>query len=150
MKIRISDGRGAAGHRLRAQVQRRLEFILGAFRGQIESVVVQLSLAGPPRRTKRVKAPGPRSPAGSSKMDGAPAGAPASHCRIEVTLRARTVGAEDTDPDPLEAVGHAAARLRRTVARALELERAMHADQPLPLPPPPPPPAPAAGRRRGR
>ena len=118
MKIRISDGKGAAGHRLRAQVQRRLDFILGSFRGQIESVAVHLSLAKP-----------------------------ASHCRIEVTLRARTVGAEDTDVDPLEAVGHAAARLRRTVARALELERAMHADQPLPAPPPPPPPA---GRRRKR
>ena len=56
-------------------------------------------------------------------------------CEIVVELAPRTVGAEDTDVDLVAAVDNATARLRRSGARALEHERAWHADQLRLLPP---------------
>ena len=44
-------------------------------------------------------------------------------CAIEARLRARSVSAEDTDPDLMSALDRASSRLSRSLARALQREQ---------------------------
>jgi ribosomal subunit interface protein len=83
---------------LRAHVERRLGLALGRFAARIGRVTVRLT--------------GDR---GADK-----------HCAIEVALRPTSVKVEDTDADPFAAVDHAARRVSRTIARALERERELN------------------------
>ena len=93
---------------LRAHVQRRLDFALSGLGDRIASVVVRLSRPEP----RRASTP--------------------SRCQLEVVLRPRNVRAEDTDADLFVAVDNAALRLSRSVARALERERAWQDGEPEP------------------
>jgi putative sigma-54 modulation protein len=99
VKLEIDGSSVALNSRLRAHVQRRLEFALSGFGELVQGVTVRLSPADPQR------------------------GDGAKRCEIEVALRPRSVRAEDTDIDPFVAVDNAAARLQRSLGRALEHER---------------------------
>jgi putative sigma-54 modulation protein len=85
---------------LRTHVQYRLGFVLGRFADRIGRVIVRLSHA-------------------DSHASGGD-----KRCRIEVGLRPRRVDVEDTDADLFVAVNHATDRASRSIARALERERA--------------------------
>jgi ribosome hibernation promoting factor len=80
---------------LRAHVERRLGFALGRFAARIGRVTVRLS--------------------GTRGAD--------KRCEIEVGLLPKSVTVEDTDADLFAAVDHAARRVSRSIARALERER---------------------------
>ncbi len=81
---------------LRDYVERRLAFALGRFGEQVRRVTVRLS----------------------------PTGGVDKRCRIEVDLRPKRVQVEDTDADLFAAVNRASRRVARSVAHALERERA--------------------------
>lgn len=100
MKIRLTARNVALPERLRVHVRRRLALALGRFGERIEQVSV--------RFTDSATGQGP-----SQKQ-----------CRIEVELPPRSVSAQDTDADPFAAADGATDRLSRSVARALERERA--------------------------
>ena len=105
MKIQIRENSGAPSDSLRAHVQRKLDFALSGFQEQIGSVTVRLS-------------PGEPAPKGGGKGPGK-GRETVKRCEIEVRLRPRTVGVQDTDVDLLVAVDNAAGRLQRSIARAL-------------------------------
>jgi ribosomal subunit interface protein len=96
MKIRIRERNVALSAELRAHVERRLDFALARFGNEIAHVIVQF-------------------PDGEHEDKGA-----AKRCRIDVALRPANVHVEDTDPNLFAAVSHAAQRLSRSVARAIE------------------------------
>ena len=85
---------------LRTHLERRLGLALSRFADRIGTVFVRLSHAAGDGR-------------GSHKR-----------CQIEVGLRPQRVKVEDTDADLFAAVNHAADRVSRTVAHALEREAA--------------------------
>jgi putative sigma-54 modulation protein len=99
MKVRIRERDVALTGVLRAHVERRLDFALARFGNEIQRVTVQLS-NGEQR-----------------DADGA------KRCRIDVALRPAKVRVEDADADLFAAITHAAQRLSRSVARALERGR---------------------------
>jgi hypothetical protein len=100
LKLRIQKGGVAADARLRAHLNRRLDFALASFGQRVARITVRLSRAEPRR---------------------APA---VGRCEIEVTLRPRSVRVADTGADLFIAVKNAADRLIPSVARALEREGA--------------------------
>ena len=102
MRVQIRSHNFEVTAELRTHIERRLGFALGRFGERVGLVIVHVS------------------------DDGDPPLAAAKRCRIEVALRPRHVVAEDLDTDPLAAVNHAAHRVSRSVARALELEREGH------------------------
>ena len=110
MKISIREGAGARRKDVRAHVERRLDFALSGFHERIGSVTVRLTRAEPAHT----------------------GGATANRCEIEVRLRPRSVGVQDTDADLLVAVDNATGRLQRSLARALEHESLAAPDQPRP------------------
>jgi ribosome-associated translation inhibitor RaiA len=59
-------------------------------------------------------------------------GDPGKRCRIEVALHPRKVCVEEADVDLMIAIDRAAARVSRSVARALERERRLEEQQPQP------------------
>jgi putative sigma-54 modulation protein len=96
MKIQIRDRNVETTEILRAHVERRLGVALGRFGERIVRVVVRFSDTGVDKR-----------------------------CQIDVGLRPRSVRVEDTDADLFAAVDHAVDRISRSVARAIERERAV-------------------------
>ncbi len=96
MKIHIRERNIEVTEDLRAHVERRLGFALGRFGERIGRVVVRFADA-------------------DGHLD--------RRCQIEVGLRPTIVRVEDRDADLFAAVDHAADRLSRSVARALERER---------------------------
>jgi ribosomal subunit interface protein len=105
VKIEVHERSVVLDGRLRAHVQRQLDFALSGFGELVLGVTVRLSSAEPQR------------------------GEAAKRCEIEAALRPRSVRAEDTDVDLFVAVDNAARRLQRTVGRAVEQEHD-HADGP--------------------
>jgi ribosome-associated translation inhibitor RaiA len=104
LKVQIHDGSMPVDGRLRAHVQRRLDYALSAFGDRVGSVVVRLSRDQPTR-------------------------APALDCcEIQVAMRPRTVRVTDIGANPFIAVENASERLIRSVKRALEREQAWGAD----------------------
>ena len=98
MRIQIRERNVKVTEDLRAHVEGRLGFALGRFGDRIGRVMVRFS------------------------GNGAEGGSLDQRCRIEVDLRPRSVMVEDRDVDLFAAVDHAARRVARSVARALELE----------------------------
>jgi ribosome-associated translation inhibitor RaiA len=117
LKIRIDNGSVAVDDLLRAHLARRLDFALSTFGDRVGRIVVRLSQAEPVRAV-----------VGASRSSPAPS----TRCEIEVMLRPRSVRVEDTGADLFIAVGNAADRLTRSVARALERERAWKDGHPSP------------------
>ena len=99
MKIHIRERNVAVTKDLRAHVERRLGFALSRFGDGIGRVTVRFS-----------------------ETNGRGNGVD-RRCQIHVDLRPRSVQVEDTDANLFAAVDHAADRVGRSVARALELER---------------------------
>lgn len=99
MKLQVRGSNVDVTEVLRAHVTRRLRFALGRFEDRIGRVLVRFT-----------------------DVNGERGGAD-KRCRIEVALRPRTVRVDDTDADLFVAVDHAAGRVSRSVARALERER---------------------------
>jgi ribosome-associated translation inhibitor RaiA len=127
LKIRISDDSGARKGDLHAHVQRRLDFALSGFQQRIGSVTVRLSRVELDQASKST----PKSKSKGATARKAAAGV--QRCEIEVKLRPRVVGVEDTDSDLIVAIDNATARLARSIARALDHDGAGHAvDQALP------------------
>ena len=120
LKIRIHDGGLAVDARMRAQLQRRLDFALSSMGDRIAQITVRLSRDAA-RRTQ-----------------------PLDRCDIEVTLRPRSVRVADTGKGAMKAIENAAERLGRSVNRALERESGWAAAAPEPLA------APVVAGRRGR
>jgi ribosomal subunit interface protein len=104
---------------LREHLERRLAFALGSFGDRFAHVAVHLSL---------------------TQIVGA---APSQRCEIEVTLRPRRVRVADAGADAFKAIENAAGRLKRSITRALERERAWAETTPTATPA-----APLARRRR--
>ena len=100
MKVRVQNGSVAVDALLRAHLERRLAFALGSFGDRVGGILVKLSHAA----TGRVP--------------------PLNRCEIEVKLRPRNVTVTDTGTDLFIAVENAAHRLKSSVARAVERERA--------------------------
>jgi len=100
MQIRIREHDVEVTEALRVHVERRLGIALGRFGDKIGRVVVRLS---------------------SARVD---AGSLVKRCQIDVGLRPIEVRADDVDADLFAAVNHASDRIARSVARALELQRA--------------------------
>ena len=100
MQIRIREHDVEVTEALRVHVERRLGIALGRFGDKIGRVVVRLS---------------------SARVD---AGGLVKRCQIDVGLRPIEVRAGDVDADLFAAVNHASDRIARSVARALELQRA--------------------------
>jgi ribosome-associated translation inhibitor RaiA len=136
LKIRISDDTRGSDGASHAHVQRRLDFALSGFLDRIGSVAVRFSAVEPAGNGGAAK---PSKPSKISKKPSTTGSSSPKRCEIEIKLRPRAVCVEDVDVDLLRAIDNATARLQRSLARALEYERAWPADQVLPLPP--------AGRR---
>ncbi|HET6147413.1 MAG TPA: HPF/RaiA family ribosome-associated protein [Polyangia bacterium] len=100
MKVRIHDGGNPVDDRLRAHVERRLDYALSAFGDRVGAVVVRLSNEGVPR------SPSP------------------NRCDIDVTLRPRNLRVGDTGASAFIAVANASDRLARALGRALAREEA--------------------------
>lgn len=108
MNIQIR-GRGAALTKvLRAHVERRLGFALGPFGERIGRVTLRFSETNGDH------------------------GAVDKRCQIDVGLRPKSVQVEHTDVDIMVALDRAADRASRSVARALERERAWEERPPQP------------------
>jgi putative sigma-54 modulation protein len=103
IKIHIRELKGDVAEVLRNHVERRLRFALGRFADRIGRVKVRFSSVSGRLR-------------GGSKR-----------CQIHVGLRPIDVQVEDTNTDAFAAVDHAVDRVSRSVARALERERAWDA-----------------------
>ncbi len=99
MKIQIRERNVKVTDILRSHVQRRLGLALGRFGERIGRVIVRFS-----------------------GTDGHPSYLD-KRCQIEVGLRPRSVRVEDMDADLFTAVDHAANRVSRSVARALDRQR---------------------------
>jgi len=111
LKVRIHDGGVPIDNRLRAHVQRRLDYALSGFAGRVRDVVVRLS-NDEPARSPRL-----------------------NRCDINVSLLPRHVRVADTGASPFIAVANASDGLVRAVSRALAREQNWAAGGP---PPPPP------------
>jgi putative sigma-54 modulation protein len=98
MNIQVRKRNVAVTDVLRARVERRLGFALSRFADRIGRVMVRFS----------------------EKGHGAGAD---QRCQINVALRPQSLRVEDIDADLFAALDHAAARISRSVARALERER---------------------------
>ena len=94
MKLQIRERDQPLTKRLREHIERRVGFALARFGERVVRVMVRFS-------------DGKGRP-GKGKL-----------CEIEVTLRPQTVRVEDRDPDAFAAVDHVAARVSRSIARAL-------------------------------
>jgi ribosomal subunit interface protein len=114
MRIRIRARGAPVPERLRAHVERRIEFALARFGDRVTLVVARLSDVGGRR------------------------GVADRHCAIEVTLRPRSVYAEGSDPDAFAAINHASAQAAHSVARAIAREPAVDAARTGPRGPGPP------------
>jgi len=99
MKIKIRELDGDVGREVRAHAQTRIALALARFADRIGEVLVRFS-----DESERQPSQGKR-------------------CEIEVVLSPRRVHAADDDADLFAAVERAAARVARSVARALEQER---------------------------
>jgi ribosomal subunit interface protein len=99
MKIKFRELNVDVGGALRAHAQTRIALVLARFADRIAEVVVRFS-------EESDKRPGQ-----------------GGRCEIEVGLSPRRVRAADDDTDLFAAVERAAARVARSVARALEQER---------------------------
>jgi len=99
MKIQIREHDVEVTKILRSHVERRLGLALGRFAERIGRVTVRFSESDGHQRA----------------LD--------KRCQIEVGLRPTSVRVEDVDADPFIAVDHAADRVSRSVARALERQR---------------------------
>ena len=99
MNIQIRERNVDVSEVLRSHVVRRLGFALSRFGERIGRVTVRFS-------------------------DGGNGGGVDKRCQINVGLRPKSVRVEDTDIDLFVAVDNAANRVSRSVARALERERA--------------------------
>ncbi len=108
MKIQIRGRNVELTKVLRARVERRLRFALGRFGERIGRVSLRFSDTNSHR------------------------GGVDKRCQIDVGLRPRSVRVEDTDADLIVALGHAADRASRSVARALEREREWEKGPPRP------------------
>jgi ribosomal subunit interface protein len=113
LKIRVHNDRGPVAEELRAHLERRLDFALGGFSERFAQVTVRMSHG---------------KPAGNGAGTGAGSG---ERCEIELTLRPRRMRVADSGADLFKAVENAAERLRRSITRALERERAW-AEEPAP------------------
>jgi ribosomal subunit interface protein len=102
MKLLIRARKVALDPALHAHVQRRLDFALARFGNDVGQVTVTLSDA-------------------AERGDGA-----IGRCRIDANLWPTPVSAEDENRDLFAAVTHAAHRLARSIARALDRERRWH------------------------
>ena len=111
MKIHVRGRNVEVTEVLRAHVERRLGLALGRFGEWIGPVSVEFSNVAPT------------------------GGVVDARCEIHVSLRPRSVRVEDRDANLFSAIDHAAGRLSRSVARALERERRLDGQ---PLAPPPP------------
>jgi putative sigma-54 modulation protein len=109
MKIHVRGRNVEVTEVLRAHVERRLGLALGRFGEQIGPVSVEFSNIDP-----------------DGGVDG--------RCEIHVSLRPRSVRVEDRDANLFSAVDHAAGRLSRSVARALERERRLDGQPLAPAP----------------
>lgn len=100
MRIQVRAGE-SAGDTLRVAAERRLRFALGRFERRIASISVRFSDVNGPR------------------------GGVDQSCRVAVKLAAPAglIVVEDVDLDPLAALGRAADRVARAVARAVEHAR---------------------------
>jgi ribosomal subunit interface protein len=94
MRIDIRASKPPLSAPLRAHAERRLGFTLGRFAPRIARVVVRFSSAGADTR-----------------------------CQIDVSLRPRSLPAEDLHADAFAAVDNAASRVARLIARMIERER---------------------------
>lgn len=102
MRIHVRSKQIKVDENLRAHIERRLEFSLGRFSPRILRATVQLTDVNGPR-------------GGEDKL-----------CRIEVRMQPTgTVFVEDRCADLVAAVDRSAERIGRSVARALERERAL-------------------------
>jgi putative sigma-54 modulation protein len=100
MQLLISGRSFKVGEQLREHIDRRLQFALGKFDGEIERVEVSLSDANGPR------------------------GGVDKQCRIVVKMRTLgTLVVEDADVDFYAVVSRAADRIGRSVSRALDRRR---------------------------
>ena len=99
MKIHIRERNVQVTEVLRSHVQRRVGLALGRFGERIGRVIVRFS------DTDGLQ----------NRVD--------KRCQIEVGLRQRSVRVEDMNADLFTAVDHAADRVSRSVARALERQR---------------------------
>jgi len=108
MKVRILDGTAPLDGRLHAHLQRRLDFALSGFADRIRRIVVRLSDGAPPR-------PGP-----------------VARCEIEVVLNPRSLSVADSGADLFVAVENTTRRLKSSILRALERERAWSPQVPSP------------------
>ena len=100
MKVRIHDGSSPVDDRLRAHVERRLDYALSAFGDRVGAIVVRLSNDGTPRSPSL------------------------NRCDIDVTLRPRNLRVGDTGASAFIAVVNASDRLARALGRALAREEA--------------------------
>ncbi len=98
MNIQIRERNVDVTNVLRAHVERRLAFALSRFGDRVDRVLVRFSESGH-------------------------GGGADKRCQINVGLRPQVVRVEDIDLDLFAAVDHAANRVSRSVARALERER---------------------------
>lgn len=99
MKIYVHDPGVVVDEKLRTHLERRVAFALGGLGERVKQVFVRLSA--------------------SSRGE-----SPFKRCEIEVTLVPRGLRVADTGADLLIAVENATGRLKRSLARALERERA--------------------------
>jgi putative sigma-54 modulation protein len=99
VKVTIQAGNIAVDESLRAHLERRLAFALSSFGDRVRGILVRLSHQEP-------------------------LSDPLGRCEIEIMLHPRTVRVADTGADLFAAVENAAHRAGRSVARALERERA--------------------------
>jgi ribosome-associated translation inhibitor RaiA len=99
LKILVHDAGVVVDKKLRTHLERRVAFALGGLGDRVKQVLVRLS-ASSPRESAF------------------------NRCEIEVTLFPRDLRVTDTGRDLSIAVENATGRLKRSLARALERERA--------------------------
>jgi ribosomal subunit interface protein len=105
LKIQVHDLGVLVDKKLRTHLERRVAFALGGLGDRVKQVRVRLS-------------------ASSARES------PFKRCEIEVTLLPRDLHVTDTGADLFLAVENATGRLKRSLARALERERAWVKDNP--------------------
>jgi putative sigma-54 modulation protein len=115
LRLSVQDGRGTVAGALRAHIERRLAFALSSFGERVAEVVVRLSDSG-----------------SAEGGEGLP-----EQCEMAIKLRPRELQVADTGADQFVAVENAAERLGRSVAQAVERERAWLDDRPSPSVPRP-------------
>jgi len=105
MNIQFCESNSEVTELLRAHADRRIGLVLGRFGARIAQVIVRLSDCSGPR------------------------GDIEKRCQIDVSLRPRSVRAEDTHADPFTALNGAVDRVSRAVTRLLQRERASNRTQ---------------------